>query len=266
MPAVICSACRASCTALPRSSAYIGGDAEGRQGQRLPGRVANLLGHGQGAAAIVGRLGDPAQVRNVTDRPARQSAITRDGPRSPIASRTAVKWPSAPARSAENSAAAPSQTCAAHHPSLPTAARAGRLAQQRVLARQPAPQQPPRRQRDRQPQRDGHIMVHGPGQHLPHGGVFGVQPAGGGQLSGAGLQARLGLLGDLQRVSGQGGGRRLLLPGLGQQPGPVGAQRLQHHIPGPAIRTGPRRDQQRAVHQVQHRRPGASPRDRLGGL
>jgi DNA-binding NarL/FixJ family response regulator len=34
-----------------------------------------------------------------------------------------------------------------------------------------------------------------------------------------------------------------LLPGPGQQPGPVGAQRLQHHIPGPAIRPRARRAQ-----------------------
>jgi len=63
----------------------------------------------------------------------------------------------------------------------PGAARLGtlrRLAQQRVLAGQLAPQLPPRRQGDRQPQRQGRIMVHGPGEHLPRGGILGVQPAG----------------------------------------------------------------------------------------
>ena len=82
----------------------------------------------------------------------------------------------------------------------------------------------------------------------------------------AGLQPRGGLPGHPQRVPGQRGGGPVLLPGPGQQPGPVGAQRLQHLIPGPAIRTGLRRAQQRAVHQVQHRRPRASPGDRLGRL
>ena len=55
---------------------------------------------------------------------------------------------------------------------------AGYLAQQRVLTRQPSPQQPPRRKRDRQAQPDGHIVVHGPRQHLPHRGVLGIQPPG----------------------------------------------------------------------------------------
>ena len=48
-------------------------------------------------------------------------------------------------------------------------------------------------------------------------------------------------------------------PGLGQQPGPVGPQRLQHPVPGPAIRPGLRRDQQRAFHQPQHGPPGPGP-------
>jgi hypothetical protein len=85
-------------------------------------------------------------------------------------------------------------------------------------------------------------------------------------LPGAGLQPRRGLLSDPQCVSGQRGLGPLLFPGLGQQPAPVGAQRLQHHVPGPAIGVGPGRHQQRAVHQVQHRRPSAGPGHRLGGL
>ena len=151
----------------------------------------------------------------------------------------------------------------------PAAARlgaAGGLAQQRVLTGQPAPQDPPPAQRVGQPQRQGRIVLHRPGQRLPHGGVLGIQPAGRGQLTVTGLQPGRGLLGHPQRVPGQRGGRLVLLPGPGQQPGPVGAQRLQHHIPGPAIRPGPRRDQQRAVHQPQHHRPGARPGDRLGPL
>ena len=143
---------------------------------------------------------------------------------------------------------------------------AGGLGQQRVLTGQPAAQQPPRRQRDRQPQRAGRVVLHGPAQHLAHRGVLGIQQAGRGHLPAAGLQPGRGLIGHSQRVPSQGRGRSGILARRGQQPGPVGAQRLQHHIPGPAIGAGPRRDQQRAVHQVQHRRPGPGPGDRLGGL
>ena len=140
------------------------------------------------------------------------------------------------------------------------------LAQQRVLAGQPAPQLPPRRQGDRQPQRHGRIMVQRPGQHLPRGGILGVQPAGRGRFPWAGLQPRGGLPGHPQRVPGQGRLGLLLLARLGELPGPVGAQRLQRHIPEPAIRPGLRRAQQRAVHQMQHRRSGVRPGDGLGGL
>jgi hypothetical protein len=41
----------------------ISGDAEVHQGKRLPRRVAELPGHGQGTAALLDGLGDPAQVR-----------------------------------------------------------------------------------------------------------------------------------------------------------------------------------------------------------
>ena len=105
-----------------------------------------------------------------------------------------------------------------------------------------------------------------PGQRLPHGGVLGVQPAGRGQLAVTGLQPGCGLSGHLQRVPGQRGRGAVLLPGPSRQPGPVGAQRLQHRIPGPVIRSRARRHQQRAVHQMQHRLRGASSRDGLGRL
>ena len=142
----------------------------------------------------------------------------------------------------------------------------GGLEQQRVLTRRPAAHDPPRRQRGRQPQRDGRIVHQSPGQHLPYRGVLGIEPPASSHLRGSGFQSRSGLLRHPQRVPGQRGGRLVLLPGAGQQPGPEDPQRLQHHVPGPAIRIGPRRAQQRAVHQVQHRRPGAGPGDRLGGL
>ena len=109
-------------------------------------------------------------------------------------------------------------------------------------------------------------MLQGPVQHPAHGGVLGIQPPGSGHLAGAGRQPRHGVLGHPQRVPGQRGRDGVTLAGLGQQPRPVSPQRLQHHVPGPAIRAGPRRDQQRAVHQMQHGRPRASPRDRLGPL
>ena len=109
-------------------------------------------------------------------------------------------------------------------------------------------------------------MHHGPGEHLPRGGILGVQPAGRGRFPRAGLQPRGGLPGHPERVPGQGRLGLLLLARLGELPGPVGAQRLQHHIPEPAIRPGLRRGQQRAVHQMQHRRARARPGVGLGGL
>ena len=109
-------------------------------------------------------------------------------------------------------------------------------------------------------------MLHGPGQHLGHGGVLGIQPPGRGRLPLDGLQPRRGLPGHPRRPPGQGDLGRVLLPGPGQQPGAVAAQRLQHRVPPPAIGPFPRRDQQRAVHQMQHHLPGARPGDRLGRL
>ena len=124
MPAVICSACRASRTAPSVVAGVKGGDAEVRQGQHLPGRVRRAPGPrpGRGGHRRPPRRSGPG-LDNAADRPARPSASARDGPRSATASRTAVKWPSAPARSAENCAVRPSQNCAAHHPSLPGSAR-----------------------------------------------------------------------------------------------------------------------------------------------
>jgi hypothetical protein len=45
-----------------------------------------------------------------------------------------------------------------------------------------------------------------------------------------------------------------------------GAAGRRHAAGGPAIRASPGRDQQRAIHQMQHRRAGVLPGDRLGGL
>ena len=62
----------------------VSGDAEVRQGQRLPGRVAELPGQGQGTAGVLGCLGGPAQVRQcrLTGRPGSQPAPgTAAGPR-----------------------------------------------------------------------------------------------------------------------------------------------------------------------------------------
>ena len=62
------------------------------------------------------------------------------------------------------------------------------------------------------------------------------------------------------------GGRSVLLAGLGSQLSPVGAQRLQHEVQGPAIPAGSRRGQQRAVHQPQYRRPGVRSGHGLGAV
>ena len=256
----ICPACRASSTAPSRSPA----ESVGRPpGPRLPGRVPDLPGHGQGAAAILDRLGSrPAAAMH--DRPARQSTSTRDGGRSSRASRTAVKWSSAAVMSAGRAPPRRARTARrATRAPRPGGRRPGAAA---GIHPQPAPQVPPGRQRNRQPQRDGRVVLHRPGQDLVHRRILGVQPSDSGQLPSAGRQAGRGLLGHLQRVLGQRGGGGVLLARLGQQPGPVGTQRLQHDVPGPAIRAGPRRNDQRAVHQLQHHRAGAWPGDCVGGL
>ena len=174
---------------------------------------------------------------NTIDRPARASASTRDGPRSRdgVADRGEM-------------AQRPGQ----HRPptTRPSPASTGWRTTRRCPAR---PARPPRdssrywpasRPRShhhqpsaiRQPHRERRVVVHGPGQHLAHGGVLGIQPPGRGHLPGAGLQPRRGLLRHPQRVAGQRGRRRVLLAGLGPQLRPVGPQRLQHHIPRPPIR------------------------------
>ena len=109
-------------------------------------------------------------------------------------------------------------------------------------------------------------MFYRPGLHLPHGGILSIQPVRGSHLAGSGLLPCRRLLSKPQRVPGQDSTGTVPLPGIGQQPGPVGAQRLQHLVPGPVIRSGPRRAQQRAVHQVQHRRTGTGPGHHLGRL
>ena len=161
----------------------------------------------------------------------------------------------------------PSQNCAAHHPSLPGAARPASLAQQRVLRRPAGPAAAttaPARPPAAAPMSGSCSMAQASTWRMVASSASSHRAAATSPVlvcSPAAACSR-----HPQRVPGQRGGGPVLLPGLGQQPGPVGAQRLQHHIPGPAIRAGPRRDQQRAVHQPQHHRPGALPGDRLGRL
>ena len=69
-----------------------------------------------------------------------------------------------------------------------------------------------------------------------------------------------------KRIPGQRGGRPGPLPRVVKPGGPVATQGIQHQVPGPAIRPGPRRGQQRAVHQAQHPRPGGGAGDCLGTL
>ena len=263
------AACRASRTAPSRSPACQAATAEAGQGQHLAGRVADLAGQGQrrGGHRSAASATRP-MFSSVTDRPPRRVGQRPGRPRrSASASRTAVKWPSAPARSAENSRP-------------PGRARTARRTTRRCPARRA---RRPRRSSGHWPASRPRSSHHGPARPpaaAPRPRSWSMAQAStwrrvassassqprGGHLPGAGLQPRRGLLGHPQRVPGQRGGGLVLLPGLGQQPGPVGAQRLQHHVPGPAIRAGPRRGQQRAVHQPQHRWPGAVPRDRLGAL
>ena len=242
------------------------GEAEHRQGTHLAGRVAKLPGQRQRTVGVLGRLGDPPQVQQGY-RPADQ-AVNHRPVRAPVPHGVDDRG-----EMAQRPGQISRVKCHVPEPELRgaplLAARRGtpgRVAQQRVLTYGPAAQGPPRRQRDRQPQRGGRIMPGGPGQHLPHRGVLSIQPPCSGCLSDGGLQSPRGLFGHTQCVPGQGGRRCLLLPGLSEQPGTVGAQRLQQHIPGPAIWAGPRRAKQRTVHQMQHRRPGARSRHRLGGI
>jgi hypothetical protein len=73
-----------------------------------------------------------------------------------------------------------------------------------------------------------------------------------------------GLLRHLGRIRGEGDADLRFLAGLGQQPGRVSAQRLEHRIPGPAIGPGTRRKHQRTVDQPQHHPSGLRLRNRLG--
>ena len=90
-------------------AADAGDQAEDRQGQRLRHRLITVAGQRKGSAGISGRLGDPAHAEQRRDRPLRHLASSARRPRSPMASRTAVKWRSAPAGSAESIDAWPSQ-------------------------------------------------------------------------------------------------------------------------------------------------------------
>ena len=99
--------------------------------------------------------------------------------------------------------------------------------------------------------------AHGPVQRAPQGDVLGVELPGGGHLGGsAGRRRPLRPVAPHRRPA-RPRPRRPRRPG--QQPGSVGAQRLQHHVPGPAVRVYPRRHQQRAVHQLSRAGPAAGP-------
>ena len=68
------------------------------------------------------------------------------------------------------------------------AGQLGGALQQRAPDSGTAAQPPPRCQCNGQAQRGGYVVFQCPGQGLVDGGVFGVQPAGSGRLSGAGFQ------------------------------------------------------------------------------
>ena len=188
------------------------GPAAPRPGSRSPGPAPASGGHRSAASA------SRPMFSNATDRPARASASARDGPRSAAASRTAVKWPSAAARSAENSAAQPSQNCAAHHPSLPGSARPAACAAAVLAGSRP-------RSNHHQPSatasrsaRAGSCPSPRPAPAAwwrPRRPASGPRPA-----HRAGLQPRRGLLGHPQRVPGQRGCGPVLLPAPASSPAP----------------------------------------------
>jgi hypothetical protein len=75
-----------------------------------------------------------------------------------------------------------------------------------------------------------------------------------------------GLLGHVQGVDSQSGSRFVFLARLAQTVKAVAAQRLEHQVPGPAVRPGCGRHQQRAADQPQHRLAGLGPGCRFGGV
>ena len=120
----------------------------------------------------------------------------------------------------------------------------GGRGQQRRLAGQAAPELPPLGLGQREPQRQGVVMLHGPGERVAHAGFLGVEKPQAGRLLGARVQPGGGRLGQLGHVPRQGGPGFCVLAGLGQQPGPEGAESLEHRVTGPAVGIGSRRDQQ----------------------
>ena len=102
----------------------------------------------------------------------------------------------------------------------------GGRGQQRRLAGQATPELPPLGLGQREPQRQGVIMLHGPGERVAHAGFLGVEMPQAGRLLGARMQPGEVPLGQFGHVSGQRGRGRSVLAGLGQEPGPVGAEGL----------------------------------------
>ena len=247
-----------------------GGRAEAGQGTRFQALGAGLAGHGQRPAGVVERLGHPAHLHQ-GHRPAAQAERQQHGPlprRGPgrvledACDRVVVLH-------GRDRIGGIAGGLGEHHARAAPLAAAGLgvlggRGQHRRLADQAAPDAPQRRLAQREPQRRAGVVLHRPVQRVAQGDILGVQPPQAGRLPGAGVQADGSLFGHLGRVSGQRGGDLAVLADLGQQAGPVGAQRLQHDVPGPAVLTGLWRDQQRAVHQPRHGRPGPGSGHRLG--
>ena len=176
-------------------AADTGDQAQDRQGQRLGNRVITVPGQGQGSAGIAGRLGDPSHAEQ-RRRPAAQApGQQRERPAVPdgVADRGEVAQRPGRIGRIQRRLTEPGVTGAPR-----VAARGGAVdgrAQQRHLTREPAADLPPPRQRGRQPRchggiaAQGRIVLHGPVQHLAHGGVLGIQPPGSGHLAGAGRSA-----------------------------------------------------------------------------
>ena len=107
------------------------------------------------------------------------------------------------------------------------------------------------------------VVFQRPPQRLLHRGVLGVQPPGGCQLPVPGCQAFRGLARHLQRMLAERSGSARFLPGFRKQARPVGAQGLEHDVPGPPVGTVAGRHNQRAVDQVQYRRACIGSGDRF---
>ena len=178
---MICAACRASRRALVQ----VAGEAAAQLSS--PRASTSPIGYPASRATASARRASPAAsayrpMFPQRPRPAAQAIGQRPG-RTPAGDSIPERGEMAqrPGQIAENSAASRARTGGAPVVT-PRLGAPGDLAQQRVMARQPAAQEPPPAPARPPAAARAGSCVHGPGQHLPHGRVLGVQPPGRGQL------------------------------------------------------------------------------------